>query len=209
LATALIGYGVLWLGWVRQWPWLTAMDTSLLATGYRYGAASPNWARGWQLYCDVFGPWTFQLVAIVIAVVALVRRQRRPAIFLLVCVVLEGLVTEAAKDIAQRHRPLTALAYEPSWSFPSGHALGTIVGLLGLTAAGLALAPAWRRSIRIVAGVGVVVVVLVGVGRVALNVHYPSDVLAGWLLGGAWFLATWPILPIRVGRATSTVEDCV
>lgn len=206
LVAALSGYGVLWLGWIQQWAWLTAMDSALLATGYRYGVADPVWVRAWQAYCDVFGPWTFQVVAIVIAVVALVRRQRRPAIFLLVCVVLAPLLTEAAKDIAQRHRPLTALAHESSWAFPSGHALGTIVGLLGLTAAALVLAPAWRRGIRIAAGVGAVVVLLVGVGRVALNVHYPSDVLAGWLLGGTWFLAT---LPVLAGRATSTVQDCV
>jgi len=202
LAAALIGYGVLWLGWVQQWAWLTAMDTSLLAAA----VPRPEWVHGWQLYCDVFGPWTFQLTAAVIAVIALLRRRFRPAIFLLVCVVLEGFVTEAAKDIAQRTRPVTAFAHESSWSFPSGHALGTLVGVLGLTAAALALAPAHRRLIRIVAAVGALVALLVAVGRVVLNVHYPTDILAGWLLGGAWFLVTWPIL---TGPATSTVEDCV
>lgn len=195
LAAALIGYGLLWVGWAAQWAWLHTVDVTLLSTTHDYGAAHPGWVWGWQLYCTVFGPWTFQLVAVIVGIVALVHRKRRVAIFLLVCVVLEGLVTEVAKDIAQRPRPLTALVHEPSWSFPSGHALGTMVGLLGLTAAASALVSADRqRLVWIAATVGAAVVLVVGIGRVLLNVHNPSDVVAGWLLGGAWFQATLPIL---------------
>ena len=48
----------------------------------------------------------------------------------------------------------------------------------------------WRRPL---AALGGFVIVAVGVGRVALNVHHPSDVLAGWALGYAYFiLYTWP-----------------
>jgi membrane-associated phospholipid phosphatase len=204
LVAALMSYALLWVGWVRQWTWLSCVDTFLLDAAHRYGSAHHGWVRGWQLYCDVFGPWTFQLVAVVIAIVALLRRKRPVAVFLLVCVLLEGVVTEIFKDIAQRPRPITALAHEPSWSFPSGHALGTVAGLLGLTAAALVLVPpARQRPVWIAATVGAVVVLLVGIGRVLLNVHNPSDVLAGWLLGSAWFLATLPIL--SVGR-TSEVQ---
>lgn len=195
LAAALIGYGLLWIGWSAHWAWLGWVDVSLLSIAHDYGAVHPDWVWGWQLYCTVFGPWTFQLVAAIVAIVALVHRKRRVAIFLLVCVVLEGLVTEVAKDIAQRPRPLTALVHEPSWSFPSGHALGTMVGLLGLTAAALTLVSTDRRRlVWLGAAVGAAVVLVVGIGRVLLNVHNPSDVLAGWLLGGAWFLTTLPIL---------------
>ena len=204
LAAALIGYGLLWVGWATQWAGLHAVDVSLLSAAHDYGAAHPDWVWGWQLYCTIFGPWTFQLVAVIVAVVAVLHRKRRVAIFLLVCVLLEGLVTEVAKDVAQRPRPLTALVHEPSWSFPSGHALGTMVGLLGLTAAVSALVSSDRqRLVWIAAAVGAAVVLVVGIGRVLLNVHNPSDVLAGWLLGGAWFLATQPILS---GGATSEVH---
>lgn len=204
LTAALLGYGVLWVGWAAQWVWLHWVDVSLLSVAHDYGVAHHGWVRGWQLYCDVFGPWTFQLVALAVGIIALVRRKRRVAGFLLVCVLLEPVVTEVAKDIAQRARPLTALVHEPSWSFPSGHALGTIAGLLGLTAATLTLvAPARRRLVWIAAAIGAAVVLVVGIGRVLLNVHNPSDVLAGWLLGGAWFLATLPILS---GGPTSEVH---
>ncbi|MGB8407336.1 MAG: phosphatase PAP2 family protein [Mycobacterium sp.] len=200
LALMLIGYGLLWIGWASQWSWLHGVDTSLLATARRYGVPHHHWVHDWRVFSTVFGPWTFQVAAAVVALGALVRRRRREALFLLVGVVLTGTVTDILKDIAQRPRPVTALAHEPSWSFPSGHALGTLAGLLGLTAAALALAPARRRWVWIAAGIGAVMVLLIGVSRVVLNVHYPSDVLAGWLMAAAWFLAT---LPILTGRRTS------
>lgn len=196
LVTTLVCYAVLWVGWVQQWTPLQGIDTSLLAAAHRYGVAHPGWVRGWQVYCTVLGPWVFQLVGLVAAVVALVRRRFRVAGFLVVCVVLESVIMQIAKDIAQRSRPLTAFVYEPSWSFPSGHALGTLVGVLGLTAAALVVvAPGHRRRVWVAAGLGAVVVLTIGAGRVLLNVHNPSDVLAGWLLGTAWFCATLPILP--------------
>lgn len=203
---AAVGYGLLWLGWVGHWSWPAMVDASLLDPAYRYGAAHPDWVLGWRWVCFIFGPWTFQLVAVVIAVVALVRRQRRTAIFLMVGVVLSGLLTELAKDVAQRSRPLTALAHEPSWSFPSGHALGTMAGALGLCAVFRLWGVARLKLIEVVCAV---IVLTIGVGRVMLNVHHPTDVLAGWLLALMWFLVCLPILtsgPATTGPAPTAVR---
>lgn len=203
LVSALAGYGLLWVGWVLQWTWLHTVDNTLLDAAYRHGVAHRGWVRGWKQFCDVFAPWTFQVTAAAVAVGALVRRHYRAAVFLLVCVVLTGTVTEIAKDVAQRPRPGRDLAYEPSWSFPSGHALATLVGVLGLTAVALTVVtPERRRLVWACAAIGLAVAVLVGVGRVMLNVHFPSDVLGGWLLGSAWFAGTLPIL--TGGRAAKT-----
>ena len=191
VAAAAIGYALLWVGWVAQWSWVTTLDESLLEPAHRYGVAHPGWVLGWRWLSFVFGPWTFQITAVLVAFVALARRQRRTAIFLLVAVVLSGLVTDVAKDIAQRARPLTALAHEPSWSFPSGHALGTMAGALGLCAVFRMAQVARLRLIEVLCAV---IVVVVGVSRVVLNVHNPTDVLAGWLLGGVWFLVCLPLL---------------
>jgi undecaprenyl-diphosphatase len=74
-----------------------------------------------------------------------------------------------------------------------------MAGALGLCAVLLPLLGlAWRRVVAVSA---VVVVLLVGAGRVILNVHNPSDVLAGWLLGYTWFLVCLPILGSRVTSA--------
>ncbi|MDH6243287.1 phosphatase PAP2 family protein [Mycobacterium sp. OTB74] len=196
---AVLGYGLLWLGWVQHWSWLDWFDNALLDAAHRYGMAHHGWVRGWNLLCDVFHPGIFELVGVVAGAVELARRHWRRSVFLLVGVALAGVVTEISKDIARRPRPLTALVHEPSWSFPSGHALGTMAGALGLCAVLLPLLGlTWRRVVAVSA---VVVVLLVGAGRVILNVHNPSDVLAGWLLGYTWFLVCLPILGSRVTSA--------
>ena len=70
-------------------------------------------------------------------------------------------------------------------SFPSGHAMTSIVvyGTLAFLIARLAPTP-WLK--RLVWGLAVMVIVLVGLSRLYLGVHYPSDVLAGFIIGGAW-----------------------
>lgn len=201
---AVVGYVLLWVGWVAQWSWVTTLDEALLEPAYRYGVAHPGWVLGWRWLSFIFGPWTFQIAAVVVAFVALARRQRRTAIFLLVGVVMSGLVTEVAKDIAQRARPLTALAHETSWSFPSGHALGTMAGALGLCAVFTLWDVARHRLIAVLCAV---IVVFVGVSRVVLNVHNPTDVVAGWLLGGLWFLVWSPLLSSR--RLSAAAESPV
>ncbi|MUL76257.1 phosphatase PAP2 family protein [Mycolicibacterium sp. CBMA 226] len=201
-AAAAIGYALLWVGWVAQWSWVTTLDASLLAPAHRYGVAHPGWVLGWRWLSSVFGPWTFQITGAVVAFVALARRQRRTALFLLLAVVSCSLVTDVAKDIAHRARPLTALARETSWSFPSGHALGTIAGALGLCAV---FRMAQVAHVRLIEAFCAVVVVFVGVSRVVLNVHNPTDVLAGWLLGGLWFLVWLPLLSPSGSRSRSAI----
>ncbi|MGV0581610.1 phosphatase PAP2 family protein [Mycolicibacterium elephantis] len=178
-------YALLWIGYVQQWRWLTALDTALLDGFYHYGEAHPGWVLGWHVFCTVLGPMAFRVVTLVVIVVALLRRNMRIAMFLLITVELSGLVTEAAKQAADRPRPDTALVHALSASFPSGHALGVMVAVLALLTVVL---PLVRRPLRgWLVILGVVIVVLIGLGRVVLNVHHPSDVLAGWALGYAYF----------------------
>jgi membrane-associated phospholipid phosphatase len=81
-----------------------------------------------------------------------------------------------------------AVATAPGRSFPSGHALNSLVGcgVLLLVLSPL-LASVWRRVARAAAGL---IVLLVGFARVGLGVHYLTDVVAGWTIGAAWLLVT-------------------
>jgi len=127
-----------------------------------------------------------RLLGTVATVVALVKRNVRAALVLLACAPLSGLVTSAAKGLVNRPRPSTMLVAAPSSSFPSGHALEATSALLALLAF---LLPMMSRAIgRVAMAVTALSPLLVGVARVALNVHYPSDVLAGWSLGYLYFL---------------------
>ncbi|MBD7918181.1 phosphatase PAP2 family protein [Cellulomonas sp. Sa3CUA2] len=88
-----------------------------------------------------------------------------------------------AKALVQRARPVIedAVAHAPGWSFPSGHAANTTVVAVALTVlVRPLLGPVGRVLVPVAAGA---LVVLTAADRVLLGVHYPSDVLAGILLG--------------------------
>ena len=192
-ALAVAVYALMWIGYVWQWNWLTTVDSSALAALHRYGVAHPAWVTSWDVFCTVLGPTAFRLLTLVVIVVALVRRNLRAALFLAISVELGGLVTEIAKWAADRPRPATAFVYAYSTSFPSGHAVGVTIGVLALLTVAL---PVVRRPLRgWLIALGVVVVVAIGIGRVVLNVHHPSDVLAGWALGYAYFAACLLMVP--------------
>lgn len=195
-------YLLLWIGWTMKWSWLSAVDTSLLAAFYQFGVDRPGWVTFWNVLCTILGPTGFRIIALVVIVFALLRRQLHIALFLVVSVELSGLVTEILKAAAHRPRPVTAMVHAPSSSFPSGHALCVMAGVLALT---VVLLPNLRRAWwPWVIATGAVIVVVIGVGRVALNVHNPSDVVAGWAAGYLWFAASLPIL--AKGPVTAAAE---
>lgn len=133
----------------------------------------------------------------------------------IVAVVLIGstVFTDAVKDLIARPRPpWDALAPEVGFSFPSGHTMQSTVvsGLIALVAWRSRLPLAVRQTL---VGVGVVVPALVGLSRIALGVHFPSDVLAGWLggvafgaLGACLIGALEAMVPDRVRTGTETSE---
>ncbi len=192
-AAALCLYALMWLGWVQDWTWLARVDAWALEPMHRLGAAHPGWVTGWNVFCTVLGPNAFRAVVLVVIVVALLRRNVRIALFLVISVELSGLVTEIAKLLADRPRPATAMVAAHGTSFPSGHALGAMVVILALLTVTLPMVGTrWRRWLI---ALGVAVVVAIGVGRVILNVHHPSDVIAGWALGYAYFVACLLMVP--------------
>ncbi|RPF28025.1 bifunctional DedA family/phosphatase PAP2 family protein [Georgenia muralis] len=101
-----------------------------------------------------------------------------------------GAITLAGKHLVGRARPAMELAVagEGGFSFPSGHSLNSlaIIGVLAVLAARATLS--WSRRVWIGAGTGVLVA-LIGLSRLYLGVHWLTDVLAAWLVGGVWLIA--------------------
>jgi undecaprenyl-diphosphatase len=192
-ALALVLYALLWVGFAQQWNWLIAADESVIETTHHFGVAHPGWVTAWDVFCTVFGPTAFRLIALVVIVIALTRRKLRIALYLLITVEFTGLITEAAKAAAHRPRPEEALTSSPSTSFPSGHAFGVSVAVLALLTVVLPLVSPRLRAWLI--AIGAIIVVAIGVGRVVLNVHHVSDVLAGWALGYAWYVGCTLLVP--------------
>ncbi|MDT5208867.1 MAG: hypothetical protein QOF67_1282 [Mycobacterium sp.] len=192
-ALAVAVYVLMWIGYASQWNWLMTIDSSWLDATHRYGVAHPGSVTSWNTFCTVFSPGVLRTLTLVVIILALVRRKLRVALFLVISVELSGLITEIAKRAADRPRPTTALVSASSSSFPSGHALGLMVSVLALLTVVL---PVIHRPLRVcLVALGAFTVIAIGIGRVVLNVHHPSDVLAGWALGYAYFVACLLILP--------------
>ncbi|CQD09181.1 integral membrane protein [Mycobacterium europaeum] len=202
--TAALIYALMWVGYAQDWHWQQRMDWSLLNAAHDRAVKHPFWVRFWADVSFALGPVPLRVLGTVVAAAALIVRRVRAGLLLLACAPLSGLVTVAAKKLADRPRPPTMLAVAAETSFPSGHALEVTAALCA--ALSLAL-PAMSRAVR---GVAVALVGLsvlaVGISRVALNVHYPSDVLAGWSLGYLYFLVCFTV--IRPPGATRSRNAC-
>lgn len=203
-AAAAALYVLMWVAYAQQWGWLSRIDWSMLNAAHDVAVKHPLWVPFWDGLSFALGPVPLRLLGMVATVVALVRRNVRAALVLLACAPLNGLVTSEAKGLANRTRPPTMLVAASSTSFPSGHALGAMAALSAMLA--LVLPMLSRATGRLVAAAVVVCVLGVGIARVALNVHHPSDVLAGWALGFLYFLLCVLVFrpPTAVGHATVT-----
>lgn len=137
-----------------------------------------------------------------LAVALLVRRGRRgDAAFVGLAVLGITVLVVALKAIYERARPegVSAIALPHSYSFPSGHAATAVVlyGALGLLLAERARsrkrAAAWLVAASLVA-------FAIGASRVLLNVHFVSDVAAGFAVGLAWLCSCAIVRDIVLGR---------
>ncbi len=188
-------YALLWVGHRQHWGWLHAFDWALLNPAHDIGIKHAGWVWFWVVVSFVLGPVPLRLLGLVAGAFLLVRRRVRMGLLLLACGPLNGFITLVAKNLARRPRPATALVYATETSFPSGHALEAMCSLLALLTLWLPVMNSRRARVvaMVLAGMGVFAV---GVARVALNVHHPSDVIAGWALGYVYFmLCLWAFRP--------------
>lgn len=132
---------------------------------------------------------------------ALLRRWRHLAF--LAASLLGGIeLSGFFKGLFGRVRPdlVAHMVREDSLSFPSGHATYAAIAYTAFAILLWRVLPGTAARAYIVAAAALLVL-LVGISRVYLGVHYPSDVLAGWCLGTAWALACWLVIE-RLSRWT-------
>jgi membrane-associated phospholipid phosphatase len=151
-------------------------------------AAEP--VTGWAFVLTALGS-TYVLIAVALsAALGLVLRGRwRAAVALVVAYVVTDVTVALVKLIVSRPRPDESLTEAGGFSFPSGHSAMSMV-VYGCLA--FALARVVRGFPRVAfALVGGLLVVAIGLSRIYLGVHYPSDVIAGWTTGAAILIVTW------------------
>lgn len=160
-----------------------------------------------QVITGMGSPLGAAVTAVVVGVaLAVLRRSWLPLLVLVLAASGIGLINMTVKLLVSRSRPPEALAVvgEESFSFPSGHTIGTTV--VWLLSAWLISRVLINRSVRIVVWtIALLFVVAVGTTRVFLGVHYPSDVLAGWALGAAW--AVTIALVVKVGEQANLISS--
>ena len=173
------------------------LDRSILLAlrdpGNPSAPAGPDWLRTAAVDLTSLGSLAvLGLLVVLVAGLFLALRKRLDAAIIVVAAGGGLGLSQALKAFFDRGRP------DPAWhaveainaSFPSGHAMLSAVVFLTLGALVSRFAP--RRRIKVWAiGAAVLLTLLVGVSRVYLGVHWPSDVAAGWCLGGAWAAVCW------------------
>lgn len=135
----------------------------------------------------VLHPWVFRVSVLVAAAVLWRRHARSAAMWAASTMIVGTLLGAVLKLVVSRARPALddPVATVTGFSFPSGHALNAALGASLLVA--LLWRPAARRSRRLLLlTVGALLVVLTGLDRVLLGVHFPSDVTAGLMIGWGW-----------------------
>ncbi len=139
------------------------------------------------------GTVVLTFVTVAVAGLMWLHRQQRSALWLLGAVIGGQMLSTLAKLGFDRPRPelVPHSVYVSSASFPSGHSM--MAAVTYLTLAAMAGRTESRTSVRVyLVAVATLVTLAVGVSRVYLGVHWPTDVIAGWAAGAGWaMLCLW------------------
>lgn len=193
---AIIAAAVCWAGFALV-VWMVLNDRlgTFDSAGLQYFRSGPNlvpWGppplleavRDWTALGGVLLRNLFALIAIATLLIA---RLRREAVLLAGTIVSGWIVNTLIKVTVGRPRPtiVSHLAEAGGSSFPSGHSFNSAVVYMGIALAVASFSA--KRGVRWSLIVGAALATaLIAVSRVWLGVHYPSDVLAGWLGGMGW-----------------------
>jgi undecaprenyl-diphosphatase len=173
-----------------------AFDAAVTSFFRERGNPNDPWGPTWleEAVRDVTALGSFTILGFVLIVVALflaLSGKARTALFVAVCVIGGAIASTVLKAVFDRPRPdVAAATHVFTASFPSGHA--ALSAVVYLTLALLLAEASPNRALKVYfIGLGVFITFAVGISRIYIGVHYPTDVLAGWSLGAAWALVCW------------------
>jgi membrane-associated phospholipid phosphatase len=159
-----------------------------------HAVATPTLDRFFVLMTRLGYSWGVVPLDVIVLMSLILRRRFRDGLFFGIAVTGSAVLDIVAKNHFARLRPDLWLSITPetTYSFPSGHAMGSAT--LGVAVILLCWPTNWRWPVMIA---GLVFVLLVGVSRVYLGVHYPSDILAGWTAAIAWTFGIYTLVDRR------------
>jgi undecaprenyl-diphosphatase len=152
----------------------------------------PAWIEEAGRDITALGSFAVLTILVIATIIYLVLRQRtRTALFVAFAVMGGTAISSGLKAIFDRPRPeLLEATRVFTASFPSGHA--TISAVVYLTLGVMLAEATTHRRLRVYfLGLAIFLTVIIGISRLYLGVHYPTDVIAGWSIGTAWALLCW------------------
>lgn len=158
-----------------------AFDAPLLA--FAHSIARGGLDRWFLFFSRIGYEWGVVPFDVVLVLALAIARRFRESVFAAAALGGSALLNLATKQLFARDRPglWESIAPESTYSFPSGHAMGS------MTLAMVLVLLAWHTRWRWPVGVAMAgFVAMVGLSRIYLGVHYPSDILAGWAAACAW-----------------------
>ncbi len=155
----------------------------------------PKWFEGMMHDITAMGS-IFFLTTLSLSVVGFLLLQKKRGMALFTTAAVSGglLLSTALKHCFNRPRPelVSHEVYVVTSSFPSGHSM--LSAVVFLTLGGLLARYIRQKRLKIyVLSLAILATLLVGISRVYLGVHWPTDVLAGWTVGSSWALLCWVI----------------
>lgn len=201
-----VPFGILLDQVVRDGP-LTRVDTAAANHVHDLVRHSPTLVDALQVVSFSGSPPFLAVVTGAAALYTLRRRHWRLAVFLVATSLAGGAIDTAVKVAVDRDRPSleAPVASAHGQSFPSGHAMSSTV-VYGAVVLALVPAVARRHRRRVIGGAAALVMVI-GATRLALGVHYITDVVGGIVLGLAWLAASTAAFSVwRVERGQPPVE---
>jgi undecaprenyl-diphosphatase len=214
LALALVGvpFGLLLEQVVRNGP-LVRIDTWAANHLHEIVRDSPLAVDALEVVSFLGKPIWFFIICVPVGAFLLYRRRVRLTIFLATTAIVGGLIDTAVKMAVDRDRPSLEdpVATAFGQSFPSGHSMASVVCYGALLLIFMPVIPATRRHLAIAATA--LLVLAIGFTRLALGVHFISDVLGGFVLGAAWLAASTAAFEIwredRGRRRTQPLDEGV
>ena len=190
----------------------TALDTRILVSLRKADDPSrpigPAWVETALLdLTAIGGPTVLGLVVLSVVGFLALQGRYRTALVVLITAATGEVANIAMKNVFLRARPTVVphLRDVASTSFPSGHAMESAIIYLTLGAMLMRLAE--RRITKLyVMGMAIFLTFLVGASRVYLGVHYPTDVIGGWILGFLWASLCW-LVAQRFEEQTGVAEE--
>jgi len=183
-----VPFGLLVLVVREKAAWLRHLDLDTANSLHRFDEHHPTFVTAMKVISNIGASLTWIVVLTLVGLWLLYRRFYRLVFFLAVTAIGSSLLNELIKTAVDRARPtfLDPVATATGKSFPSGHTQSAIVGYGILV---LIFSPAFTRWRTTVLTPAVIMVLLIGFSRIALGVHYLSDVVGALVIGLAWLLA--------------------